>query len=41
MSAVTVVSRHGLASTEVLLPDSVTHEGWTDSLVHDPAASGR
>ena len=37
MTAVGVVERHGLASTEVRLPDSATHQGWTDSLVHDQA----
>ncbi len=35
MTAVGVVERHGMASTKVRLPDSATHQGWTDSMVHD------
>ena len=38
MTAVGVIARHGLASTEVSLPDPAGRQGWTDSLVHDPAS---
>jgi hypothetical protein len=37
-TAVTVVERHGLASTEVSLPAPAGRQGCTDSLVHDPAS---
>ncbi len=38
MTAVAVVERHGLASTEVSLPNPAGRQGWTDSLVHDAPA---
>jgi len=35
MTAVTVMSRHGPASTEVKMPGPPEQVGWTDSAVRD------
>ena len=41
MTAVTVVARHGPASTEVRLPGSPQQVGWTDAAVHDGLSTAR
>ena len=41
MTAVAVVERHGLASTEIRLPGSPEQVGWTDAAVHDGPAGTR
>lgn len=41
MTPVSVLSRHGPASTEIRLPGPPEQTGWTDSAVRDGAAASR
>ena len=40
MTTVSVLTRHGPASTEVHIPGPPEQTGWTDSAVRDPDTSG-